>query len=255
MSKRPPKKEVNKDAWLATYSDMVTLILVFFILLFAMSSIDQEKYEMLVEAFTADAATLQLLAELKQSKSEPKPEEGTTELSNVDDIDDIEDFDDLYVYLKNYVKDRGLEASIHVEKADNLVYVRFMSTLFFEPNMAVLKPDGQRILDEVGQALGRAEHIAKFVRIDGHTAEAAPGNDSVNNRDLSTERANVVLKFLEANHIKDRSKLYAVGYGFYRPIAPNDREENRAKNRRVEILIGKEDPLQDVLDELYGLDD
>jgi chemotaxis protein MotB len=50
------------------------------------------------------------------------------------------------------------------------------------------------------------------------------------------------------------AKLMAVGYGLYRPIAPNDTEENRAKNRRVEILVAQEDALQDELDKLYGLD-
>lgn len=251
MSKRRKKKEVDTGAWLATYSDMVTLILVFFILLFAMSSIEQDKYQMLVEAFTADKATLDLIAEQKalmeQNADFDIPEK------KIDDVDDIDDLDDLYLFLKKYVEDRGLQASIQVEKSDDLIYIRFMSTLFFEPNLAVLKTDGRTILDEIGYALGRAEHAAKFIRIDGHTAEAGPGNHAVNNRDLSTERANVVLKVLEATHIKDPSKLFAVGYGYYRPVAPNDREENRAKNRRVEILIGRNDPLQEVLDELYLL--
>jgi len=254
MGRKIEKKEVNTEAWLATYSDMVTLILVFFILLFAMSSIDQEKYQMLVEAFTADEATLQMIADLKKDKEQQISDTDSAGADDID-VDDIDSFDELYLYLKNYVQEKNLESSVHVEKAENLVYVRFMSTLFFEPNLAVLKPQGRAILGEIGKALSKAERIAKFIRIDGHTAEAGPGNDSVNNRDLSTERANVVLKFLEAGYIKDKSKLYAVGYGFYRPIAPNDVESNMAKNRRVEILVGKEDPLQDVLEELYRLDD
>ncbi len=252
MAKIPEKKPINIDAWLNTYADMITLILVFFILLFSMSSIDKEKYRMLVKAFTADPATIEQL----MTESEDNKEEGFTangEEADDIEIDDIEDLDELYFYLRNYVKENQLEASVQVEKNENIVYVRFMSNLFFEPDRAVLKEGGKAILDHVGGALARAEEIARFIRIDGHTAEASRGNDTVNNRDLSTERANIVLKYLEAHYISDPSKLFAVGYGLHRPIAPNDSEENRAKNRRVEILVGKMDPLQDELDKIYSI--
>jgi len=261
MAKKSNKKPVNIDAWLNTYADMVTLILVFFILLFSMSSIDKEKYKLLVRAFTADPATLeQLMDEAMEEEGLPYVPGGSSEAEiediEIDDIEvgEIENLDELYRYLRNYVRDNDLEASVQVKKNDNIVYVRFMSNLFFEPNRARLKEGGKVILNEVGIALAQAERIARFIRIDGHTAEASPGNDTVNNRDLSTERANVVLKYLEANYIKEPAKLFAVGYGLHRPIAPNDSEENRAKNRRVEILVGKFDPLQDELDKIYKID-
>jgi chemotaxis protein MotB len=128
-----------------------------------------------------------------------------------------------------------------------------MSSLFFEADKAVLKQGGTEILDYVGKALGQVEPYIKFIRIDGHTAEAAPGTSRVDNRELSTDRANEVLKYLENNYIGHPEKLMAVGYGLYRPIAPNDTEQNRAKNRRVEILIAQEDALQDELDKLYKM--
>ncbi|MFA7659916.1 MAG: OmpA family protein, partial [Anaerovoracaceae bacterium] len=163
------------------------------------------------------------------------------------------DLDQLYLYLRNYVEQNNLQTSVQVEKSENVVYVRFMSSLFFEPDRAVLKAGGRVILEHVGEALTQVEKIARFIRIDGHTAEASRGNDTVNNRDLSTERANEVLKYLEENHINEVAKLYAVGYGLHRPVAPNDSEENRAKNRRVEILVGKNDPLQEELEMIYEL--
>jgi chemotaxis protein MotB len=156
MSKKVRKKrKVNKDGWLVTYADMVTLILVFFILLYSISTIDQEKYRLLVKAFTRDPETLERirLEETEIEEGNLDPLEGGFEDEFVDDIADIMDFFDLYLYLKNYVAERNLEHAVQVEKGENIVYVRFMSSLFFEPDKASLLEGGKDILDHVGGAL------------------------------------------------------------------------------------------------------
>jgi len=247
--------KVNKDSWLNTYADMITLILVFFVLLYSMSSIDKEKYEMLVKAFTADPLTLQQLEQLEnQGNGQEKDQGGAADGSDQGQEGKIENLDELYNYLNDYIKSNNLEDSVQIQKGENLVYVRFMSSLFFEADRAILKPGGTAILDFVGKALGEVEPYIKFIRIDGHTAEAARGTSKVDDRELSTDRANEVLTYLENRFIKNPAKLMAVGYGLYRPIAPNDTEANRAKNRRVEILVAQEDALQDELDKLYRLE-
>ena len=244
--------KVNRDGWLNTYADMVTLILVFFVLLYSMSSINQEKYQILVKAFSSDPQTLEKIQELEKQKESkattPKAIGGNGQTGQIDNLDA------LYNHLKSYIDTNNLQNSVQIEKSDNLVYVRFMDSLFFEADSAVLKSGGTNILDYVGKALGEVEPYIKFIRIEGHTAEAAPGTSKVDDRALSTDRANVVLNYLEGRYIKNPAKLLAVGYGMYRPIAPNDTEANRAKNRRVEILIAQEDALQDELDKIYSLE-
>lgn len=254
MNRKRNSNKLNKDAWLNTYADMITLILVFFILLYSMSTIDQEKYRMLVEAFTTDPSTLE---QLKQIESGNQGETGgAAEQQDVQDSSEkIDDLDKLYNYLTDYVVENNLQDSVQIEKGDNLVFVRFMSSLFFEADRSVLRTGGVEILDYVGKALGEIEPYIKIIRIDGHTAEAAQGTSTVDNRELSTDRANEVLRYLENRYIHESAKLMAVGYGYYRPVAPNDSEENRAKNRRVEILIAQQDTLQDELDKIYSPDD
>ncbi len=250
---------VNKDAWLNTYADMITLVLVFFILLYSMSTINQEKFQMLVKAFTANPETLEqirlLESENQEDAGKPDAEQGGIKGDQLGKEEEpIDNLDALYEYLKKYVEENQLQDSVQVEKGKDLVYVRFMSTLFFEADRAVLKAGGRDILDFVGRALGEIEPYIKFIRIDGHTAEAPPGTSTVDDRILSTDRANAVLKYLEIHYIQDPAKLLAVGYGMYRPVAPNDTEANRAKNRRVEILVAKADSLQDELDKIYTLE-
>lgn len=250
--------KVNKNGWLSTYADMVTLILVFFVLLYSMSSIDQEKYQTLVKAFTSDPKTIEQIERLENQKLNQSKNQGTSAgaigTAGQSQNGSIENLDELYKYLKAYVDANNLQNSVQVEKGENIVYIRFMSSLFFEADRSVLKPGGTVILDYVGKALGQVEPYIKFVRIEGHTAEAAPGTSQVDDRKLSTDRANEVLTYLEKRYIKDPAKLMAVGYGLYKPIAPNDTEENRAKNRRVEILVAQEDALQDELDKIYKLE-
>ncbi|MEL7658491.1 MAG: flagellar motor protein MotB, partial [Bacillota bacterium] len=187
--------KVNKNAWLNTYSDMITLILVFFVLLYSMSSIDKEKYEMLVKAFTADPKTLEQFEQLEQLENQKNNQDNEGAAGDISQGQDgkIQNLDQLYNYLKDYVEKNNLQNSVQIEKGENLVYVRFMSSLFFEADRAVLKPGGTAILDYVGKALGEVEPYIKFIRIDGHTAEAAPGTSKVDDRELSTDRANEVL--------------------------------------------------------------
>lgn len=257
MARVSRKSKVNKDAWLNTYADMVTLILVFFVLLYSMSSIDKEKYKMLVKAFTADPATIEQLIQMEEAAKGGGKGAGAGSGNGLNGDQggagtEIENLDDLYTYLNDYVKNNNLQTSVQVEKSKNMVYVRFSSSLFFEADRAVLKPEALTILDVVGGALSQIEPFIKVIRIDGHTAEAPPGTSTVDDRELSTDRANAVLKYFEDKYIKEPVKLMAVGYGMFRPVAPNDTEANRAKNRRVEILVAKSDSIQDELDKIYG---
>jgi chemotaxis protein MotB len=222
------KKEINKDAWLNTYADMITLILVFFILLFSMSTIDAEKYKQLVEQFNP-AAVFETTGTATESDGATSPNEDIS-------VEEIVDLEDLYQYLSQYTKENGLDDAVSIEKYEHSVSIKFMSSIFFEPDSSRIKTGGQQILVDIGQAFKAVEPTIKSIRIDGHTAQA---DSQVDDRDLSSSRANEVLRFLQNGYISDPSKLLSVGFGQYRPIAPNDTEENRAKNRRVEIIISE----------------
>lgn len=224
------KKEINKDAWLNTYADMITLILIFFILLFSMSTIDAEKYKKLVEIFNP-AAVYETTGTATESDGATSPNEDIT-------VEEIVDLEDLYQYLSQYTKENGLDNAISIEKHEKAVAVKFMSSIFFEPDSARIKAGGQQILGDIGLAFKAVEPNVKSIRIDGHTAQA---DSPVDDRDLSSSRANEVLRVFQNGYISDPSKLLSVGFGQYRPIAPNDTEANRAQNRRVEIIISETD--------------
>lgn len=246
MARQPKKKkQIDKNAWLNTYADMITLVLVFFVLLYSMSTIDVKKYEMLVKIFNPNVIE-KPAGEANVSTQDPNAATSPQQDIAVEDVVDLED---LYQYLSQYAKENGLEESVQVIKGQDMVFVKFAASVFFEPDSAQIKPGGTVILGDMGKALAAVEPNVKSIRIDGHTAVA---DSEVSDRDLSTDRANEVLKYFDNGYIKDSAKLFSVGYGMYRPIAPNDTEENRAKNRRVEILISKNDDIQDELNKIYS---
>lgn len=228
------------DSWLNTYADLVTLLLTFFILLFTMSSVDAEKWQILVKAFASDGETSQVVL--------VKTEEGdgliTTsgdkmpQMNEAAESTELIDFNQLYEYIKKYIEENDLSASISLEKGANSVYIRFQDNVFFDPDQSVLKKDSLPLLTFMGDCFLAVDDQILSIRINGHTATVPgtvkkPGFD----RSLSSDRANAVLLFFEEEKKIDPRKLISIGYGRNYPIADNNTEEGRIQNRRVEIMV------------------
>ncbi|MGI6578185.1 MAG: flagellar motor protein MotB [Eubacteriales bacterium] len=228
------------DSWLNTYADMVTLLLTFFVMLFSMSSIDAEKWKILVEAFGAKGEANQIVFVPVEYGNDLVSDSGDS-LSFPDEVPgDIEllDFNTLYLYIKQYVEQHDLESEVTVNKGENSVFIRFEDSVFFNPDKADLRSDALPLLKFLGDCFLAVEDEILSIRINGHTATVPgtikkPGFD----RTLSTERANSVLLYFEDEIGFDPKKLIAIGYGRNYPVASNDNEDGRKKNRRVEIMI------------------
>ena len=230
------------DSWLNTYADMVTLLLTFFVMLFAMSSIDAEKFKILVEAFGSKGESNQIVlvpVDLGEGLVADKddgllfPDEALEEMEI-----ELIDFNSLYLYIKQYVERHNLESKVTLEKGKNSVFIRFQDSIFFDPDKSNLRSDAIPLLEFLGEAFKTVEDEILSIRINGHTATVPgtvkkPGFD----RTLSTERANSVLLYFEDETGIDPKKLIAIGYGRNYPVADNDSEEGRKKNRRVEIMV------------------
>ena len=246
--------------WMDTYGDMVTLLLCFFVLLYSMSTISEDKWKAIVQSFNPSA--------LLTDEANINGMDGPLSDPEYDQLGSLVDpskmmpeaemeaiaqaLQELYESLQQYVEENGLEQSIEITQGDGYVFISFNDAVFFAGDSSVLLPAGQQVLDAVSEALDRAEPYIDEVRVMGHTAQASadrPNRVAVD-RKLASDRATNALIYIQEHSILSPARLVSVGYGQHRPVAPNDSEENRQHNRRVEILITGMDLLNQLGDSI-----
>ena len=235
MARKRKTDGLGPASWLETYSDMVTLLLTFFIMLYSMSTIDAEKYYAIVEAFSKGNVAV---TQEDVSPGEDMLENGSVEELITEIEEDNDEIDKLYTLLMEYIKENNLTESVEITKSVEYVFIRFYDNITFNGYSSQLKTSGKEILNVLAKGLGLVSEYIEEVIIAGHTAEVER-DTSLIDRNLSTERANAVLQYLEAQQVIDPAMYLAIGYGLYSPIADNSTAEGRAKNRRVEIYISR----------------
>lgn len=244
MAKKP-REGPKTDGWKDTYGDMVTLLLCFFVLLYSMSAVDQEKWQAFVKAFTnpgEDTAQV-VLVPSDELGDHTVPGENSTEVGGSTE-DTIENIDDLYEALKEFVEEQGMQDSVEIAEGEGVVYVRYQNSLFFKPDSAELLPSAMPSLEFLGDSLKQLEDQLWLVSISGHTASVAYDNYAVSDWDLSAMRATSVAKHFEEDSGLDPMILRPIGFGKNYPIADNGTAEGRERNRRVElVIISRDSPL------------
>ena len=257
------EKEGNSERWLLTYSDMITLLLALFIILYSMSTIDAKKMAKVAESFgTAlnNGPTTSAGAGTGKSTGKGNGAAGTgtgtssgtgTSITKGSSVSSgtgnggsggvpADALDEVYNILSDYVDKNHLQNSIGLDNTESYVRIHLKDVLMFVPDSASMLPASQPVLKEIEGAItqvyGRVDHIT----ISGNTADVGPhttAGDQVSWR-LSTDRAVTVLNAMVGYGLQE-DKLSIEGYAHFNPAASNNNEVGRAQNRRVEITIYK----------------
>lgn len=248
--KKKNKKPEELGSWMDTYGDMVTLLLCFFVLLYSISTIDQNKWKIIVESFNPSALEGPDQIVLDAKAMEEGDLKGNPPSQSAQDAE----FDDLYLMLKKIVEERNLQDSVEISRGDGFTFISFRDKVFFDGDSSVLLQEGKEVLDEFAAAMSLANSSIKEVQVLGHTSQGNPNrpNNIRNDRMLSAQRSAEVIIYLQSKDAVSPEKLVGMSFGQFRPIAPFDTEEGRAKNRRVEILITKNDTVEKSLEEYYN---
>jgi chemotaxis protein MotB len=246
-----PEDERSEGApeWMTTYSDMVTLLLTFFVLLFSMASVDSKKFEAV--AYSLRSAFLKTSNGEMFYNNNGKDvinllEESTPVDNNTNEINDKENgstaarqetITEFSADIEELIEELEIEDFVQVVETKTTVILRINSVILFDIGKADIKDSGKETLKKVGELMKK---LNTGIAVQGHT-DNVPINTKLfpTNWELSTKRATNVVLFLVDECSLDPTMLTATGNGEFRPIAPNDTEENRQKNRRIDIVINK----------------
>ncbi|EFI69850.1 flagellar motor protein MotB [Lysinibacillus sp. HST-98] len=239
MAKKAKKKKHDEhidESWLVPYADILTLLLAVFIILFASSSVDQEKLERMSavfnQVFDGGTSFLEQPAPVPtpNADSDQTPQQNSAYLKDQQELAEIKDSVD------NFIAVNEMEDQFATEMTDEGLLVTIRDSILFDPGQATVKPEYVPIAKELSTML--ESDPARNIVITGHTDNVPAGPNFTSNFQLSVMRATKFLELLiESNDKLDPTRFSAKGNGEYRAIAPNDTAEGRAKNRRVEVLI------------------
>lgn len=270
MAKRkedaPP---AGSPAWMATFSDLMNLLLCFFVLLFSMSTLDEEKYNALVAAMSNtfnifDAGSTAIgdgilisngvsqLNELDQyinstGKTADSEVDGdqleefektTQELADMLEEQLLQEQEELAEQIEEVIQESSIADQIDVSFTSQYVQLTMKGALLFDSGSAQLVEDSHEVLDRVALILER--YSKGVIEIEGHTDNVPIGSGEsryVDNEELSSARALSVFYYLTENTLLDPERFRHAGMGQRNPIADNATAAGRSKNRRVEIRI------------------
>lgn len=261
----PPK---GSPAWMATFSDLMNLLLCFFVLLFAMSTVDAEKFEQLAaslsDSFSIFSGGAQSIgdgilisngvSQLNDLDNYMNSMGQAAENSNTDDMIDTEDSEKLEDYerhmeaedlkeseqmaeiIQEILKEQNLDKEVDVDFTSQYVSLSLNGALLFDSGSATIKDNAHILLDKIGIILQK--YSKSTIEIEGHTDNVPIHNSKFNsNNELSSARALSVFEYMIDTTTLDPAKVKHSGRGEYVPIADNSTPEGRARNRRVEIKI------------------
>ncbi|MFO7931049.1 MAG: flagellar motor protein MotB [Desulfosalsimonas sp.] len=230
MPRRRKQKGKNDNgpsapAWMVTYSDMVTLLLTFFVLMLSMAEMDRVKFEKAVVSLKGAFGMLQ-----------DQPEEQKKNDMIIPEIEPIpyDMLQSVYRRMRQDLEKLEIDEDVELVKDRGAIVLRIKEKILFDSGATGLRTEAEPVLRKVGELVAPMQFN---MRIEGHTDSQPMASSGRSNWDLSVDRAISVLRFFARQELLSLDRLSAVGYGDQQPLVPNDTPENRAMNRRVEFVL------------------
>ncbi|GAA3412727.1 flagellar motor protein MotB [Paenibacillus hodogayensis] len=257
MARRRRSKENNhstNERWLITYADLITLLMIFFVIMYAMSKVDLAKYETLSKALQmqfADGPSIipkgtGVMGEAvpgdsragDNAKKDPDaPEAKLEDKTNQEEQAKKEaELQNLLKVVREYIADQHLEGQVSASDTSRGIAITLNDLFLFDLGQADLKKDAYPVLEKLASLFPK---LNAKVSIEGHTDDLpfAAGSLFQDNWGLSQARSVSVIRYFVNSSKLPADTFMSSAYADTKPVAPNDSEANRQKNRRVEIVV------------------
>lgn len=224
--------------WLLTYADLMTILLVFFVLLYTLAFFEKEKYRHAIETIKVQVEEDEHLIGLMELMEIPETLDTQITIENITGLHSREK--SLFENIRNFARSNKQKQNISTRILDGKIIVTIKGKALFNSGSAALNSTAISIFDEIIQIIN--DYPEYNINIKGHT-DNSPISTPIfpSNWELSAVRATTVLKYLVSKEVNPQ-RLTATGYGDVMPLLPNTSEENRAQNRRVEFVLEKKEP-------------
>ncbi len=261
MARRKKPEEDNPLRWLATYGDVVTLMLAFFVMLYAISQVDVQKFQLFVSGLAdpfgnqavrnsvldggdgiVGAASLEIQDEDRGDvegegllDGMPHVSQGTGVEGEDRTLTTTQELQEVKEAIEAALAEAALGHVVDYRLDERgLVIAVATDAVLFASGSSAFGPEGEQIVDAIAPAL---QEFDNEVLVEGHTDDVPLDAHGYDNWNLSSDRALAVLKRLSGLHGLAPDRLAATGYGEFRPRIPNDSDESRTANRRVELVV------------------
>lgn len=236
-ARRHKHEEHIPESWLVPYADILTLLLALFIVLFASSSVDQEKLNQMSAVFNQVFEGGTGVFDNPSPVESLDPESTEVQEAVKKYAEDQQQLEQTQEKVDQLIAVNELENQFQATMTDEGLLITIRDSLLFESGRAEVKQDQRAVAAELSEILDFDP--ARNVVITGHTDNVPISNSQFDsNWDLSVSRAVNFLKIIIDSNANLDAKYFSVkGFGEYNPIASNDTAEGRAQNRRVEVLI------------------
>ena len=232
------EKAENTGAWMVTFSDLIMLLLTFFVLLLTMSSLDQKALKELISHLQDSTGVLEFsgLGEISSMKNLIE-KYNTSDSKIVISHDKLAELSGLNLIKVKNLKDKmkDIDALIKITDDERGMVFSFHENIFFKPGTTSIDTANVGVLESIAEAITESTNA---ILIMGHT-DSTPikSRRYPSNWELSNYRGLAVLNYFLKEAELDPQRFAVGGYGFSRPLKPNDSIENRSINRRVEIIF------------------
>lgn len=226
------KSKGSSGNWLMTYGDLMTLLLVFFVLLYTLTpSINEGVFKDFISHFQKSSGFFDAQNLNKEEYEAP------TDSLDMEDL--LEDRVEYWQAFADLLEEFEFSSEVDIEVSSSGVKITLSDSLTFESGSSELLPDAEIVLQEVA---GRIDKSVVEIEVQGHTDNVPIRGNSIHktNWHLGAARSVSVVQFLQDNSDIMPGNFKASSFGEYNPIAENDTEEGRRKNRRVEIYLRDE---------------
>lgn len=251
MARKDKRKKKSQEdsggaSWVTTFSDLMSLLLTFFILLFSMSTVSEEKFSeasrSIQNAFVGEGSGAGVLDGGMIDEKDQADDGFDDSNDGEDDLDEEfisntipQAIIQLEKEARALIKKEGIEDKVSVSSDQEGIYLDIQESILFESGEAEITNNGKETLDSLVSVIALSNNE---VVVEGFTDDVPIRSTRFpSNWELSTGRALSVVHHLEENEGIRPERLSAKGYGEYSPIVPNDNAKNRAKNRRVNIVL------------------